>query len=231
MKHKAAVVSLITILALFFVIMVSIIWYTAKPTKGSKIADYNKPCKALMVIDVQEDYTGKTAKHPYPYEKSQEVISTINQMILQARDNDVKVIYVKQEFSNFLGKSISKVFLNGTAIKGNPGTEIDSRITLLSPTNIFEKLIGDAFSNPELNNFLIKNSINELYLVGLDAEYCVHKTALGAMYRGYKVNMVTDAILLMAQNKWDKLLNLYIKEGLTLVKSNDFLARINSVDQ
>ncbi len=226
MKLKTITISLISLIALFIVILITVIWYIATPTKGNKIADYANPCKALMIIDVQEDFTGKTAKPPFPYKKSQDVISTINQMILQAKDNGVKVIYVKQEFGSLLGKSISTVFSKGTAIKGNPGTEIDSRISLLSPANIFEKSIGDAFSNQKLNKFLIDNSINELYLVGLDAEYCVHKTAQGAINRGYKVVMVTDALLLLAQNKWDKLLKLYSKEGFHLVKSDNFFTGI-----
>lgn len=230
MKLKTIAISLTSIIALSILIMITVIWYIATPTKGNKIADYTNPCKALMIIDVQEDYTGKTAKPPFPYKESQEVISTINQMILQAKDNGIKVIYVKQEFGSLLGKSISTIFSKGTAIKGNPGTEIDSRISLISPAHIFEKSIGDAFSNQKLNKFLVDNSINELYLVGLDAEYCVHKTAQGAINRGYKVIMVTDALLLLAQNKWDRLLKLYSKEGFELTKSSEFLSRLNNLE-
>jgi len=61
--------------------------------------------------------------------------------------------------------------------------------------NDFTKRISDSFSNPQLDAFLIRNRVDELYLVGLDASYCVHKTALGALNRGYKVTVVDDAVL------------------------------------
>lgn len=36
--------------------------------------------------------------------------------------------------------------------------------------------------------------MDELYLVGVDATYCVYNTALGALQRGYRVTMVSDAV-------------------------------------
>jgi len=113
---------------------------------------------------------------------------------------------------------ISRLFAAGTAIKGNPGTGIDRRVSIIND-NIFLKPKGDAFSNPELGEFLIKHSVNELYLTGLDAQFCVYQTARGGLNRGYRVHAVTDCIALRAEKKWDSILEKYEHHGIILTKS------------
>ena len=177
--------------------------------------------KALLIIDIQEDYTGTTASHPFPYKDSEKLILTVNKIIEEANNKDITIIYILQEFEGFIGKAISKLFGHGTAIKGNPGTEIDRRIDIVS-NHCFAKPLPDAFTNPKLNAFLEGNQVNELYLVGLDAAGCVHHTAKGALKRGYKVSIIKDGILLLAENQWDNLMKKYQQAGITLIMSSDF---------
>lgn len=199
------------------------VFLVIQPTKGSKIAEYENPQRAVLVIDIQEDYTGKTAKPPFPYKNSDRLIATVNSIIEKASRKNIIIVYVQQEFDGNLGRMISKIFAGGTAIKGNPGTEIDERILNLS-NHIFSKTKGDAFSNPKLDEFLIKHQVNEVYIVGLDAEFCVHATATGALNRGYHVNIITDGIALRVEKKWEKLLNQYLQEGIRLMSSEEFLS-------
>lgn len=154
------------------------------PTNGDKIEQYDNPQQALFVIDIQEDYTGKTAQPPFPFEDSEQLISTVNTIIEGADKGDIIIVYVQQEFNGPWGMVISEVISGGTAIKGSPGAEIDERITMQSDY-VFSKPKPDAFSNPELEAFLIERQVNELYLVGLAAEGCVLYTAMGALNRGY----------------------------------------------
>lgn len=192
-----------------------------EPTQGNTIERYANPQKALLIIDVQEDYTGMTATPPFPYKDSGRMIGRINQLIGRARKDDVRVVYIKQEFDVFWGRMFSRMLAQGTAIKGNPGTEIDRRLSIISG-NVFSKPKPDAFSNPDLERFLISHRVDELYIVGLDAEYCVHATAQGALNRGYRVNIVVDGVLLRAEHKWNDLLNQYREEGIVLKSSRDF---------
>lgn len=196
------------------------------PTQGKKIGKYANPQKALLVIDVQEDYTGTTAKSPFPYKDSGRLISTVNKLIDKAHKNNVPVLYIKQEFDGFWGRMFSKLLAGETAIKGTPGAEMDKRISIVSDY-LFSKPSGDAFSNPNLETFLNSHQVNELYIVGLDAEYCVHLTAKGGLNRGYNVNILTDGILLRAEKKWDDLLKKYRKEGIVLKSSHDFLKEVS----
>lgn len=177
--------------------------------------------KALLVIDMQEDYTGKTAKYPYPYKNSEKLILTVNNIIEEASQKNITVIYIRQEFDGFVGRSISKFIGHGTVIKGSAGAEFDKRINIISKY-CFVKPMPDAFSNPKLEVFLNEHQINELYLVGLDAAGCVHFTAKGALKRGYRVSIIKDGVALLAERKWTSLLEKFKRYGITLINSQEF---------
>ncbi|WP_169717692.1 hypothetical protein SPSIL_044250 [Sporomusa silvacetica DSM 10669] len=186
----------------------------------------DKERKALLVIDIQEDYTGTTAKSPFPYNDSGRLIETVNKVINEAAKENLLIVYIRQEFDGFLGKMISKIFGHGTAIKGNPGTEFDKRVRIVSD-HCFTKPMPDAFSNPSFESFIKENQIKELYLVGLDAEGCVYFTAKGALKRGYKVSIIQDGIVLLAEKNWDSLLKKYKKNGITLLLRKAFNEEIS----
>jgi nicotinamidase-related amidase len=59
-------------------------------------------------------------------------------------------------------------------------------------------------------------------VVGVDAEYCVYQTAKGALNRGYKVMVVKDAIGLLREDKWGKILNKYKDNGISVIESSVF---------
>jgi nicotinamidase/pyrazinamidase len=195
-------------------------WISA-PTKGQPIARYDDPRKALLVIDVQEDYTGTGAKPPFPYPNARAKIDTVNSVIRAAADRGMPIAYIRMELSGFMGRLLSRTIGGGTALKGAPGTAIDRRVLVLSD-DAFPKPRSDAFSNPELESFLIRNRVNELVLVGLDADGCVHATALGALNRGYGVTAVTDGLFLRDEKKWDTLMKRYGEEGIRLTTSREF---------
>ncbi len=186
------------------------------PTKGKRIAAYDRPRAALLVIDIQEDYTGTTAKPPLPYKNAKRLIDIVNQVIARAAAKDMPVVYIRQEFGKW-----ARFIPGAAAIKGTPGSMIDARVRRVSPHE-FPKKIGDAFSNPGLGALLVANRVDHVYLVGLDVEYCVHSTARGALNRGYTVTVLTDAVALQNEEKWDALLKEYHEEGIRLIESATF---------
>lgn len=186
------------------------------PTKGKKISTYANPQKALLVIDVQEDYTGAKGKQPIPFKNAAAQIAAINRLIDSVSKSGMKVAYIRQVFDN---NFITRIFV-GRTIDGLPGTELDSRIKIIN-RNDFTKKISDAFSNQRLEEFLIQNQVDEVYLVGLDAAYCVYYTALGALNRGYKVSVVKDAV--MTRKNMDDVLKTYKKNGILLTTSSEII--------
>lgn len=170
---------------------------------GDKKAENNQ--KVLLVIDIQEDYTGDTATRPFPYKDSDQFIAGVNKIIEAASMKNIIVVYIKQEFDNFMGKMFSQLFCGGTAIKGSPGAQIDKRINIKSDF-CFSKPGADAFSSVKFREFLNEYKVSELYLVGLDAQFCIYSTAKGAKKHGYDVTIIKDGIILMDEKKWDELL-------------------------
>jgi nicotinamidase/pyrazinamidase len=207
-------------LALLLVITAGGIIAVAKriytPTKGNQIVTYANPRKALLVIDVQEDYTGLRSKQPPLFKGVEREIATINKLIDRASQAGIEVAYIRQVFdNNFITR-----FLVRRTIDGLPGTEVDPRVKIINQ-NDFTKKISDAFSNPRLEEFLINNQVDEIYLVGLDAAYCVYYTALGARNRGYKVTVVRDAI--MSRKNMNDVLKSYEKDGIGLTSSKELI--------
>ncbi len=214
---KFLLISLAVVVAVILIGAIAIAKKIYTPTQGQKISKYANPRKALLVIDVQEDYTGQ-GKQPVLFKDAQKQITTINMLIGNATKAGMEVVYVRQIFDN---NFVTRHFI-GRTIEGQPGTELDSRIWMINQ-NDFTKRISDAFSNPQLEEYLVNNQVDELYLTGLDAAYCVYYTALGALNRGYKVTVVKDAI--MTRKNMSDILKRYEKKGILLTSSGEMLGR------
>lgn len=207
--------------ALVVILFAVFIFYTMNkiftPTTGAKIAAYTAPAKALLVIDVQEDFSGLKGKPPVPYANVGNQIANINKLVDKASQAGVHVVYIRHQYAdNFLTR-----LLIGRDLEGTPGTELDGRIKVVS-RNDFTKKVSDSFSNPQLEEFLIRNRVNELYLTGLDGAYCVYNTAMGGRNRGYAVTVVDDAI--MSQKDMKDVFTKYAKDGIPTVSSTTLLA-------
>jgi len=76
---------------------------------------------------------------------------------------------------------------------------------------IFEKGTGsndDGYSafeatNKNLGGYLKEKEIDELYIVGLTAEYCVKSTVIDALKYGFKTFVIKDAVEGIRQNEND----------------------------
>ncbi len=178
----------------------------------------SKGDKALLVIDIQEDATGKTTNRPY--KNSKELIDNVNLVINSSQTKGINVIYIKHEIN---GNFFNKIVMGNRFIKGTPGSEIDSRIRIIN-NHIFSKNKGNALSNPEVVNFLKKNNINKIFIVGLDASACIYKTSLGAIEMGYEVLVLKDAIATSDMAKIPQILDKYKKKGILLTSIHEFEA-------
>ena len=119
-------------------------------TKGEKIVTYSAPRKALLVLDLQEGYDGKNPRQPATPPAAGSMFSTVNRLIDIAANNGMEVLYIRQVFSsNFFvrlhgGRQVGRVI-------------VDRRITKIND-NDFEKNRTDAFSNRNLEQYLIETN-------------------------------------------------------------------------
>jgi nicotinamidase-related amidase len=182
-------------------------------TKGKKISLYPKPRAALVVLDLQEGYAGTNARQPVTAPPAGSMLATVNRLIDMATESNMEVAYVRQVFSNNFF-----VRLHGGRRMGK--VMIDRRIKVING-NDFEKNRTDAFSNRQLEQLLIDQQVNELYLVGVDAAYCVFYTALGGVQRGYTVNVVSDAVA--TRSSMTEVLERYRRKGIRVVTSTQLI--------
>jgi nicotinamidase-related amidase len=185
-------------------------------SKGVPIVPGGEEKSALLVIDIQEGITGKLAS-PYTRglaQQSETFIQTVNLAIEKAQLKDIPVIYIRHENTD----QIVNILTGGKLLKaGTAGTEIDSRVSVV-PGPVFIKGKGDSFSNQQLDDYLRTRQINHLYMTGLDATQCVHKTIQGARQRGYKITAISDALIAATIEKKEKVLAEYKQEGVIVMK-------------
>ncbi|AZP03667.1 cysteine hydrolase [Jeotgalibaca ciconiae] len=189
------------------------IYKLSKITTGEKIVENSRPKSALLVLDIQNDTLGIKE-----YGNTDSLMNNINSAITYAENNHIDILYLTQGFSN----PIDKLLSGGLYKKGSVGAELSSQLRVLSP-HIFSKEKTDAFSSNELEEYLLKEGITTLYLIGADASACVYKTALGGRNRGYEVIVLSDAVFSINDTFLDRALANYKKNKIKTRVLSEFM--------
>lgn len=210
------ILGIILVAAIAFALLLKRNMFTA--TKGEMIADYPSPHSALLVIDIQQGYNGDESALPPAAAASSGLIGVINRLIDAAQSRGVEVVYIRQVFK-------SNIFVRLHGGKNFDKVIVDRRVKKIN-SNDFEKSRTDAFASRDFEEFLIKNSINELYLTGVDAAYCVYYTALGAINRGYKTTIVIDATA--SRKDRESIQKLYSSKGITTVTAEELWHKLKN---
>lgn len=161
--------------------------------------------KALFVIDMQNVCIGKNHAPYFKYD-NQKILSAVNKAIENNRDHIV--IYIK----NVMKKNLINKLAPFQAYSGTPEADLAEGLLLVSDY-VFEKYAGDAFTNPELKDFVAQQKIDTIELVGVDGGGCVALTALGGIKNGCQVILNTQAIATMFPEKQNKYFTKLKKEG------------------
>ncbi len=188
-------------------VVFALLYANTRPTTGPRIDAYAAPQTALIVIDIQEDYTGPEAKKRY--RDGDRIIAASNALLEQARQKGMPVVYIE----NVIDNPLIRFLAGGVNAPGAPGTATDRRILKVPGAKSFTKSRADAFVNPGLDAFLRQNRINKVLITGLDAAYCVNATTRGALNRGYKVTLFPEGIATESGKRIDKLINEWREAG------------------
>jgi len=187
-------------------------------TRGVKISRYERPRQTLLIVDIQDDFTGESSRLSPPFTNTDAFLGTVNQVIKAAVARGMLVCYIGHELpDNFFYRLINR----GLAIAGQSGTKQDARLVMASE-HYFSKSQADAFANAQLELYLVENQVNEVFIVGLDAVACVYKTALGALNRAYRTTIITDAVATNSKKTREDLITLYRKSGIAVLENIEF---------
>lgn len=125
--------------------------------------------KALLVVDIQPD-TVATRNIGNLIETANNIIGTFD---------PARVFYI-ENLKPFAKQPEEAQFADGLKIVSD---------------NVYFKRRSDAFSNPKLLESLQALRVDEVDIIGIDGNWCIKGTALGALKSGLKVNVVTSAVV------------------------------------
>ena len=173
-----------------------------------------KQKSALVVIDLQKDFTLETGKAHACISQVNKLFPVVNQLSKTFIATEQEIVYLKTEWSNPLVK-----LLTGNSVKkGTRGADFDSRLEIVG-NNIFVKGNKNAFSSDDFRQFLQEKSIAHLYLVGLATDYCLKVSAEKAIAKGYRVSVVRDGVAAYRCEDFLKSLNTLASKGVVVVES------------
>jgi len=144
--------------------------------------------KALLVIDLQNDYLWESRKKQFTYD-TKNLIESVNALINEYDTNGCDVIYIEHNIQNLWTNRL----IFGHSIAGTEGAKLYSGLKIVS-TNHFIKLFPDAFSCKKFKDFVKQNKYETVTICGLDEGGCVSATAKGAVKNGLSVEMLTTGI-------------------------------------
>lgn len=171
--------------------------------------------KAILVIDIQKDFTGEHAKMPVDKKQAIQMIDNVNRLIDNATAKNLLIVYIGNEYGKL---NLLNIFRNFAAIKNTDGIQQDERLHIVN-NHYFEKQKGNAFSNPALHTFLQKENIGELLIAGLYAEHCIYQTLKGALKNKYRTVLLTDCVASKSDNQLDAAIDKCMKLGVQKLES------------
>ncbi|HBU96883.1 cysteine hydrolase family protein [Thalassospira lucentensis] len=184
---------------------------------GPKIDRASRSNTALLLIDLQDDFTSSTAKYTYPAEALNNGIKAINKLVETANANGSPVISIRQTFVGWYINFLVKLLNEGRGSLTSKGLDIDARIDGDIDHDIV-KSRADAFHEAELDRVLDRHHIGKLIIVGLDGDFCVKATMQAALNRGYDVSFSDATTLAHNQQNWretkSRLVALGAKDGI-----------------
>jgi nicotinamidase-related amidase len=135
-----------------------------RPTDGARIPIYENPQIALVVL-------APSGRGMVAEAEIEPMLAAVGKLVDGAKSNGVAVVFVRTDEHGELDPRLST--------GGGP---------------VFVKSRRDAFSNPELDEFFRTRSVDHLVLAGASVDESIEFTSAGARNRGYKVQVVADAI-------------------------------------
>lgn len=218
---KKILVRLVIVLITMILFLVVYVYVYAKKARviseGSPIEKYEKGNFALLVIDIQESTTGQVSTNEYYKAHSEELIQRINDIIVKFEAEQAPVIYVQNQVTDAIIN-----LLDNTYAEGSEGAKLDKRLNVVSD-HFVSKSRQDAFSNPELDKILIEHKVNKIYIVGLDAAYCVYSTIQAAQNRNYKILVIDEAVISDSDAKREDFITQYQSSGVEVLSFRNIL--------
>ena len=141
----------------------------------------NRPKTALIVIDVQNGVVDGTPRRD-------DVVANINNLVGQARAQDVPVVWVQHNDDGLP--------------RGSAEWELVPELSPGDSEPLVHKSYGDSFEATELESVLAEREVGRLIVTGAESDASIRSTRHGAFTRGYDVTLVGDAHTTSDKTEW-----------------------------
>ena len=132
---------------------------------------------ALMVVDVQKAMFASGQK---PHD-GLAVVARIAQLLARARQSGTAVFHVQHDGGP-----------GDEFCRSEPGFEICDAVAPRAGEPVFVKTKRSAFAGTGLEDALRQAGIDHIVLTGMQTEFCLNTTLLGAVDRGFRMTVVRD---------------------------------------
>lgn len=136
--------------------------------------------RALMVIDVQEEYVSGKLPVTYPPESLDNILKAMD----DANIHRIPIIMVQHTSL----ASDAETFIQKT-----PGWELLQEVSNRPFDYLLEKNLPGSFTGTGLERWLLENEIDTVTIAGFMTQMCCDTTARQAFHRGFKVEFLSDA--------------------------------------
>lgn len=144
-------------------------------------ASATQPRRALVVVDVQNDYDGGNLAIQYPPFRAS--VLNVTRAMDAAAEAGIKIVVVKQ-----MAPETSPIFA-----KGSHGGELHPEIARRRRDHYVEKVLPSAFTGTDLEAWLRANDVDTIVVVGYMTHNCDLSTIIHAVHMGFAVEFLSDA--------------------------------------
>lgn len=205
------------ILAFIVFLMANGLYRIINRPKAKPIDKEARPNAALLVIDMQHDFTRAPGKLAHDPQARSTAFQRIEQLATDAHAAGIPIIEISHAFTDPLEKFVIKLIAGGAGIEGSLGLKRDDALTYEANYHVW-KHEQDSFTSPMFIRYLDDHKIGHLYITGQDGTACVNATAKAALKRKYDVTLIEEAILARKQSKWQAMKDKLVAAGANLAE-------------
>lgn len=172
--------------------------------------------KALLVIDVQNEYFTGKLKVTYPHNSFDNILKVMD----YAKDNNMIIIIVQHTGP-----------YGDTFVKNSNEWEMHPNILEKSYDYLIEKTKPSSFYETNLEEILKKENITGLVISGYMTQMCCDTTAREAFHKGYYVEFLSDATgTIDVSNKIGTISSKDLHKATLIAQSLRFSSVVSSVE-
>ena len=158
------------------------------------------PKTAVLIIDMQKDFTKPNGKFYYP-QTTGPMMETFSDKLDRMRALGAWLIHVytvHPKDEKEINPELTHMFVNGkkaSLLAGTEGAEIDESISFVPGKDIrFQKNMPSAFFKTDLDELLRQHGVQNVLVCGLKTNVCVRATATDAYQYRYRTYLISDMV-------------------------------------